>query len=71
MSFDPATTTVLELVAAHPAVEAVFRRCDAKAGCCILCEALFETVADLAARYGLDATALTHDLSRAIDTENP
>ena len=71
MSFDPATTTVLDLVAAHPAAEAVFRRYDAKAGCCILCEALFETVAELAARHGLDATALTHDLSQAIDTENP
>lgn len=71
MSFDPATTTVLDLVAAHPAVEAVFRRYDAKAGCCILCEALFETITELAARRGLDATALTHDLSQAIDPENP
>ena len=71
MSFDPATTTVLDLVAAHPAAEAVFRRYDAPAGCCILCQALFETIDDLAARYGLDAKALADDLSRAIDTENP
>ena len=71
MSFDSTTTTVLDLVAAHPAVEAVFRRYDAKAGCCILCEALFETIAELAAQRGLDATALTHDLFQAIDTENP
>ncbi|QAZ67538.1 hypothetical protein [Solidesulfovibrio carbinolicus] len=71
MSFDPATTTVLDLVAAHPAAEAVFRRYDAKAGCCILCEALFETLPALCARYGLDAEALAHDLSRAIDTETP
>ena len=71
MSFDPATTTVLDLVAAHPATEAVFRRYDASAGCCILCEALFETIAELTARRGLDAEALTHDLSQAIDTENP
>ena len=70
MSFDPATTTVLDLVAAHPAVEAVFRRYDAPAGCCILCEALFETIDDLAARFGLDAEALAHDLSRAINTEH-
>ncbi|HML54105.1 MAG TPA: hypothetical protein PKC79_08410 [Solidesulfovibrio magneticus] len=69
--FDPAKTTVLDLVAAHPAVEAVFRRYDAQAGCCILCEALFDTVAELAAQRGLDATALTHDLSQAIDTEHP
>lgn len=71
MSFDPATTTVLDLVAAHPATEAVFRRYDASAGCCILCQALFETVAELAARYGLDAATLTHDLSQAINTEHP
>jgi len=71
MSVDPATATVLDLVAAHPATEAVFRRYDASAGCCILCVALFKTVAELAARYGLDAEALAHDLSQAIDTENP
>lgn len=71
MSFDPATATVLDLVAAHPATEAVCRRYDALAGCCILCEALFETMPALCARYGLDAKALTHDLFRAIDTETP
>jgi len=71
MSFDPAATTVLDLVAAHPAVETVFRRYDASAGCRILCEALFETLPALCARYGLDAEALAHDLSQAIDTEIP
>ncbi len=71
MSFDPATATILDLVAAHPATEAVFRRYDALAGCCILCEALFETVAELAAQRGLDSEALAHDLSQAIDTETP
>jgi len=44
MAFDPDTTTVLDLVADHPSTEAVFRRYDAAAGCCLLCQELFETV---------------------------
>ena len=69
MSFDPDTTTVLDLVAAHPATEAVFRRYDAAAGCCLLCQGLFETVSSLAARFGLDGHALTTDLLQAIARE--
>ena len=67
MSFDPDTTTVLDLVAAYPATQDVFRAYDSAAGCCILCQALFETVSDLAARFGLDRTALMADLGRAMD----
>ncbi|KHK04070.1 hypothetical protein [Desulfovibrio sp. TomC] len=69
MSFDPDTTTVLDLVAAHPATEAVFRRFDAAAGCCLLCQGLFETVSGLAARFGLDRRTLTTDLLLAITQE--
>ena len=71
MAFDPETTTVLDLVAAHPATEAVFRRYDAAAGCCLLCQGLFETVAGLAARFGLDGERLAADLSRTIIEERP
>lgn len=69
MPFDPETTTVLELVAAHPATEAVFRRYDDAAGCCLLCQGLFETVAGLAVRFGLDGDRLTTDLIQAIRKE--
>lgn len=69
MSFDPDTTTVLDLVAAYPATEAVFRRYDAAAGCCLLCQGLFETVSSLAARFGLDRRALTNELLQAISQE--
>ena len=67
MSFDPDTTTVLDLVAEYPATQDVFRAYDSAAGCCILCQALFETVSDLAARFGLDRAALVADLGRAMD----
>ncbi|MHC1789378.1 hypothetical protein [Solidesulfovibrio sp.] len=69
MTFAPDTATVLDLVAAHPATEAVFRRYDAAAGCCLLCQGLFETVPALAARFGLDAQALRADLLQAITQE--
>ncbi len=71
MTFDPATHTVLDLVAAHPETESVFRRYDAAAGTCILCQALFETVNGLASRFALDREALVSDLSAVIIREKP
>ena len=72
MTFDPDATTVLDLVAAHPATQDVFRSRDAAAGCCLLCQALFETVSGLADRFGLDREALVSDLKKAMDKEaNP
>ncbi|EFL53177.1 hypothetical protein DesfrDRAFT_0225 [Solidesulfovibrio fructosivorans JJ]] len=69
--FDPEVATVLDVVAAHPATQDVFRGYDAAAGCCLLCQGLFETVGGLAARFGLDRDALVHDLTMAINKENP
>ncbi len=69
MTFDPETTTVLDLVAAHPGTQEVFRRYDAAAGCCLLCQGLFETVSGLAARFGLDRKALVQDLLASLDKE--
>lgn len=67
MPLNPDTATVLDLVAAYPATEAVFRRYDGPAGCCILCQALFETITTLAVRFGLDCDALLSDLNRIIE----
>jgi len=69
MHLDAASITVLDLVAAHPATQDVFRAYDAKAGCCLLCQGLFETIAGLAERFGLDRTALVSDLEKAIQKE--
>ena len=69
MTLDPDTVTVLDLVAAHPATQDVFRSRDAAAGGCLLCQALFETVSGLAARFGLDREALVSDLEKVMDKE--
>jgi hypothetical protein len=68
-AFDPDATTVLDLVAEHPATQDVFRAHDARAGCCLLCQGLFETVSGLADRFGLDRAALMSDLEKAITKE--
>jgi hypothetical protein len=57
--------TLLDIVHAHPATEAVFRSRDAAAGVCLLCTALFDTVADAAARHGLDLEDLLAELEHA------
>jgi hypothetical protein len=67
MTFDPDTVTVLDLTAAHPATQDVFRAYDAAAGGCILCQALFETISDLAARFDLDRAVLVSNLERVME----
>ncbi len=57
--------TILDIVSAHKATEAVFRSRDDQAGECILCQALFDTLAQVAERYSLDLDALLADLETA------
>ena len=57
--------TVLDIVAAHKGTEAVFRARDQAAGECILCNALFDTVRQVARRYSLDLDDLLADLAAA------
>lgn len=57
--------TVLDVVAAHRPTEDVFRSHDETAGECIMCNALFDTVAQVAERYALDLDALLADLRAA------
>ena len=57
--------TLLDVVHDHPATIPVFRARDERAGECLLCAALFETVAQVAARYGLDLDGLLKDLEEA------
>ncbi len=57
--------TLLDIVGQHRATEDVFRARDEQAGECLLCNALFETVAATADRYGLDLDRLLEDLERA------
>ena len=49
----------------HPATQAVFEHYDELAGECICCNALFQTLEEVAAKYSLDLGALLEDINRA------
>ena len=57
--------TVLDVVHRFRATEAVFKKWDDKAGECICCQALFDTVRQVADRYGLDLNQLMDELNEA------
>ena len=57
--------TVLDIVSSYRQTEAVFKLWDRRAGECICCRALFDTVAQVAVRYGLDLDRLLADLDAA------
>ena len=57
--------TVLDVVAAHGATQAVFKRYDAMAGECICCHSLFDSLERVAEKYGLDLAELLTDLRNA------
>jgi hypothetical protein len=43
--------TVLEILCQHRQTEQVFRRYDAAAGVCLCCQALFDSLEELAQKY--------------------
>ncbi len=57
--------TVLEVICRHRQTERVFRKYDAAAGVCLCCQALFDSVADVACKYGLKLDKLLADLEFA------
>jgi len=59
--------TVLDVVSKHRQTESVFKQYDKQAGACICCEALFEPIKDVAAKYGLDLEGLLADLESSIN----
>lgn len=58
--------TVLDVVSRYRQTEAVFRSYDKAAGECICCNALFETLADVADKYHLDLARLICELSHQV-----
>jgi hypothetical protein len=58
--------TVLDVVSRYRRSEAVFKKYDERAGVCICCEALFEPLEDVSAKYGLDLGELLSDLEWAV-----
>ncbi len=61
--------TVLEVIEAHPQTESVFRRYDRQAGVCLCCQALFESLEGISAKYGFELEVLLRDLHRIIESE--
>jgi|UniRef100_A0A7V6DPK4 hypothetical protein len=61
--------TILEVVFRHRQTEAVFRRYEGETQVCLLCQALFDSLAEVAAKYGLDLDRLLQDLQEAVRTE--
>jgi hypothetical protein len=57
--------TVLDVLYRHRPTEAVFRKYDAVAGVCLCCQALFDSVEELARKYSLDLEQLLADLEQA------
>jgi hypothetical protein len=64
---DPITPemTIIEVLHQHRQTEAVFRRYEGEAQGCLLCHALFDTLAEAAAKYGLDLDKLMKDLQES------
>ena len=58
--------TVLDIVSRYRETEAVFKAWDRRAGVCICCQALFESLQTVAERYGLDLDVLTAELNAVV-----
>ena len=63
--------TVLDIISRFRSTEAVFKRWDSLAGECICCHALFDTVQQVADRYGLDLDQLMAELGEIVWLSNP
>ena len=57
--------TLLDVVSEHPETEVVFHSYDSRAGKCLLCHHLFETIAEVSMTYGLDKKKLLKELKKA------
>ena len=58
--------TILDVVSRYRETEFVFKKYDEKAGECLCCHALFESLRDAADKYHLDLERLTADLQAVI-----
>lgn len=56
---------VLDVVERYPATQAVFEEYDEQAGECICCNALFQTLEEVAEKYGFDLERLLEEIKNA------
>lgn len=62
---------VLDIVSTYSATQEVFKSWDDRAGECICCNALFESLEMVAEKYNLDLAALVRDLHNAAGNAKP
>jgi len=60
-------TILLDVVSNWPATETAIKKYDEKAGVCLCCSCLFDTIGDVAARFSLDGKAFLSDLQKAAE----
>lgn len=64
-------STVIDVIHRHRRTEAVFKSYDDAVGVCICCTSLFDTLADVSEKYGIDIDELIVSLKRvAADGDN-
>jgi hypothetical protein len=61
-----ANLTVLDVVSTYPETEVIFKSYDARVGECICCQSLFDTVQQVADKYGLDLPEILKKLNSAV-----
>ena len=61
--------TVLDIVSRYNSTVDVFNNYNSKAGECICCNALFETVQDIIKKYNIDTAEFLERIGRAIEDE--
>lgn len=62
--------TILDVVSRYRQAEAIFAKYDEKAGVCLCCEALFDSLQETAERYGLNLEKLLTDLNTAAKSDS-
>jgi hypothetical protein len=60
---------LLSVVEKYPATQAVFEAYEPQAGECVCCNALFETIEEVAAKYSLSLETFLEDINRAATEE--
>lgn len=57
--------TLLEIVEDYPEREIAIREFDKEAGACLLCENLFDSIAEIEKKYEIDLSKLVERLNRS------
>ena len=66
MEINPGNT-VLDVILLYRRTEAIFKSYDDAAGECICCSSLFDTLAAVSEKYGIDLNELLASLKRAAE----